>query len=176
MDLDARHLRTAFGSFVTGVTIVTVGGPVPHAMTANSFTSVSLAPALLLVCVAKDASMHHRLETQEHLGISVLGEGHHREARWFADPTRPRGPAQFADVPTEIGPRTGVPLISAAIATFECRRREMYWGGDHSIVLAEVIDAASPHPDPSALVCLRGKLHRWSARSPVGLEEDSWAT
>jgi len=55
---DSKLLRRTFGTFATGVTVVTVGGVSPHGMTANSFTAVSLDPPLVLICVERDAIMH----------------------------------------------------------------------------------------------------------------------
>lgn len=135
----AAELRAAFGAFATGVTVVTVGGPDARGMTANAFTSVSLDPALLLVCVDRSATMHAALRAGELFAISVLGAGQERIARHFADPRRPDGLAQFDPVPWSPGPRTGAPLLDGALAWFECRLWRCYDGGDHSIVVGRLL-------------------------------------
>ncbi|MBM2620112.1 flavin reductase family protein [Actinoplanes sp. LDG1-06] len=139
--MERRALRKAYGAFATGVTVVTVGGAAPHGMTANSFTSVSLDPPLVLVCVDRTAQMHGRIDTEPVFGVSVLAAEHDKLARHFADPDRPEGAPQFDGVDWEPGPRTGVPLISRALAWFECEVARRYDGGDHTIVLGRLLTA-----------------------------------
>src|SRR5262245_22681639 len=114
--MEQQRLRQALGSFATGVTVVTVGGGSPHGMTANSFTSVSLDPPLVLVCVERDAVMHARLEQAGTFGISVLAYQQQAVARHFADRRRPLGQAQFDPVDWHPGPVTATPLIAGAVA------------------------------------------------------------
>jgi len=136
---DTKTLRQTFGSFATGVTVVTVGGPVPHGMTANSFTAVSLEPALLLVCVERGAIMHDALATAGRFAVSVLGAGHGSLARYFADRDRPVGAEQFAAVDWYPGEHSGAPLIAGALAHFECTVWRSYDGGDHTIFLGKLL-------------------------------------
>ncbi|AGL16722.1 flavin reductase family protein [Actinoplanes sp. N902-109] len=136
---DLRSLRHTFAAFATGVTVLTVGGPRPHGMTANSFTSVSLEPPLVLVCVDRRAVMHQRVLDAGAFAVSVLAAGQHAVARHFADSRRPLGLAEFDGVAWEPGPATGAPLIGGAPAVFECALRDTYDGGDHSIVLGELL-------------------------------------
>lgn len=156
-----RALRRVFGTFATGVTVMTVGGDEPHGMTANSFTSVSLDPPLVLVCVDRTTIMHRFLDTAAYFGISVLAAGHAGLARYFADSRRPVGPAEFAQVATIAGERTGVPLIPDALAWFECEQWRRYDGGDHTIVVGRLLSTALPGED-EALLFHRGRLR------PVG--------
>jgi flavin reductase (DIM6/NTAB) family NADH-FMN oxidoreductase RutF len=156
-----RALRRVFGTFATGVTVMTVGGAEPHGMTANSFTSVSLDPPLVLVCVDRTTIMHRCLETAAHFGISVLTVGQAGLARYFADPRRPVGSAEFARVAAVAGERTGVPLISDALAWFECEQWRRYDGGDHTIVVGRLLTTALPG-EADALLFHRGRLR------PVG--------
>ncbi|MBQ0988638.1 flavin reductase family protein [Micromonospora sp. PSH03] len=135
----SKLLRRAFGTFATGVTVVTVGGATPHGMTANSFASVSLDPPLVLVCVSRDAIMHQILTEAGTLGISVLGHRQEKVARHFADRWRPLGLAQFGSVEWTPGSVTGAPLIDDAVAHFECRVWRTYDGGDHTIFLSSVV-------------------------------------
>jgi flavin reductase (DIM6/NTAB) family NADH-FMN oxidoreductase RutF len=145
--VDGRTLRDALGMFATGVTVVTVGEPAAHGMTANSFTAVSLSPPLLLVCVHRQASMHGLLDQGTAFGISVLAEDQHDLAGHFSDRHRPAGMAQFHGTATVPGPRTGVPLIARAVAHFECEVRQRHGAGDHTIVVGGVLS-----------------LHRWGGR------------
>ncbi|UQX05483.1 flavin reductase family protein [Streptomyces sp. RerS4] len=143
MDLDdRRQLRGAFGTFATGVTIVTVGGDIPRGMTANSFTSVSLSPPLLLVCVDKDADMHRSLERSATFGVSVLGDGQEAVARHFADHSRPVGAGQFDSVDWRPGRTCDAPLITGASAHFECEKWRVYDAGDHTIFLGRLLRAS----------------------------------
>jgi flavin reductase (DIM6/NTAB) family NADH-FMN oxidoreductase RutF len=137
--VDTRLLRRALGAFATGVTVVTVGGGTPHGMTANSFTSVSLDPPLVLVCVDRSAVMHRGLLAGGLFGVSVLAAGQEGLARHFACRSRPLGLAQFADIGWRPGPRTGAPLLDGALARIECALWRTYDGGDHTIFLANLL-------------------------------------
>ena len=116
--VDSTLLRRALGAFASGVTVVTVGGEHPHGMTANSFTSVSLDPPLVLVCVGRSAVMHAKMAGAGTFGVSVLAAHHERVGRHFADRTRPLGAAQFDAVDWLPGRLTGVPLIDGALVIF----------------------------------------------------------
>lgn len=109
--LDEKQLRGTFGAFPTGVTVVTVGGDAPRGMTANSFTSVSLAPPLVLFCVNKDAVMHRSLDQSSTFSVSVLGAGQEVVARHFANRSRPAGAGQFESVDWTPGRVGDAPLI-----------------------------------------------------------------
>jgi flavin reductase (DIM6/NTAB) family NADH-FMN oxidoreductase RutF len=129
--------------FATGVTVVTctVHG-VDHAMTANAFTSVSLDPLLVLVCVEKAARFHDAVLAAGAWGVSVLAESARDAAQWFATPGRPlKGQlARFAHVR---GENTGAPLLVGALSTLECRTWATYDGGDHTIVVADVLSVTT---------------------------------
>lgn len=137
---DRKALRTVLGAFATGVTVVTAeGDDAPHGMTANAFTSVSLDPPLVLVCVDHDAVMHQVLSTTGHFGVSVLAGEQEAIARHFADRWRVLGAAEFDAVDWQPGPLTGVPLISDALASLECQVWRSYDGGDHTIFLGRLL-------------------------------------
>ncbi|MFF9347139.1 flavin reductase family protein [Streptomyces sp. NPDC014734] len=164
---EERRLRRAFGSFPTGVTVVTVGGDVPRGMTANSFTSVSLDPPLVLVCVAEEARMRSSLAAAPVFAVSVLGADQEHVARHFADRSRPPGAGQFDAVDWFPGPVTGAPVLAGAAAHFECRAWRTYDGGDHILHVGRVL-AWEENPDRDALLFHRGRLGRLggSGRSP----------
>jgi flavin reductase (DIM6/NTAB) family NADH-FMN oxidoreductase RutF len=157
---DTKLLRRTFGSFATGVTVVTVGGVRPHGMTANSFTSVSLEPPLVLICVDRDAVMHRRL-TIGFFGVSVLAAHQEPVARHFADRWRPLGAAQFDDVEWSPGQVTGVPLMSGALARLECELWRTYEGGDHTIFIGRLLSLELPvDTDQDALLFYQGKFRQ----------------
>lgn len=148
--IDPRWFRDAVGRFATGVTVVTtVVDGVHHAMTANSFTSVSLDPVLVLVAVDRAARFHDSVVGAGVYGVSVLAASQEATARWFADRGRPRDDTQFADHPYSVGPATGVVLFDGALATLECRVHAVHGAGDHSLVVGEVVAlTAAPAGDP----------------------------
>jgi flavin reductase len=157
--VDTTLLRRALGAFATGVTVVTVGGDTPHGMTANSFTSVSLDPPLVLISVGRGAVMHDILDESGHFAVSVLGAHQEPVARHFADRRRPLGIAQFDAVDWLPGPFTGAPLIDGAIAHFECDLWRSYDGGDHTIFIGKLLSLDRPS-DHEALLFFNGRFRQ----------------
>jgi flavin reductase (DIM6/NTAB) family NADH-FMN oxidoreductase RutF len=156
VDAFAQALRR----FATGVTVVTctVDGE-DHAMTANAFTSVSLEPLVVLVCVEKVTRFHEAVLTAGTWGVSVLDESARQAATWFATRGRPLE-RQFARFPHTRGDHTGAPLLIGALSTLECRTRATYDGGDHTIVVGDVLSVATAHPDRGPLLYYEGDYHR----------------
>lgn len=134
---DTQTMRRVMGRFATGITVVTVGGAKRHGMTANSFTSVSLDPPLVLVCVRRTGHLHAALEETKSFAVSMLAAHQEREARIFADSRRPRL-EEFAAVEVAPGPYSGAPLFADALAWLECELVTIYEGGDHSIFIGQV--------------------------------------
>lgn len=128
----------ACAKFPTGVTILTVldAEGSPHGMTASSFTSVSLEPPLVLVCVDHGASVLAHLRRAQHIGINILSEEQQDLSAHFAR----RGHDRFDGVEWQAG-RGGVPLLPGALAWFECSIHRMVDAGDHTILITEVLDA-----------------------------------
>ena len=153
---DARTLRDALGCFATGVTVVTTmtaeGEPV--GLTANSFTSVSLDPPLLLVCIAKSSSSLKTLESAERFAVNVLHIGQQPVSNLFAKP----GQDRFAETPWQQG-QHGSPLLTGALANFECARFDMHDGGDH-IILVGKVERAKYEPRRDPLLYFKGKYRR----------------
>ena len=148
--VDVSAFRKALGSFPTGVTVVTVasGDGTMHGMTVNSFSSVSLEPMLVLVCLNETSRAVSLIERAGAFGVNVLSAGQRDISSWFANRHRPAGPAMFDGVPLEPGV-TGCPVLAGAAASFECRLRHSYRAGDHLIVLGEVVALAHrPHLEP----------------------------
>lgn len=162
---DITLLRRTFGAFATGVTVVTVGGEEPHGMTANSFTSVSLDPPLVLVCVDLNAIMHDALQRAGTFAVSVLNAEQEPVARHFAG-RRPLGVEQFRTVDSTPGALCGAPLIADAAAHFECKLWRMYDGGDHTIFIGRLLAMAGT-ADGDVLVFHRGRFGRLEPRVGV---------
>ncbi|MFH8345499.1 flavin reductase family protein [Streptomyces sp. NPDC018045] len=154
-----RHLRDVLGTFATGIVVLTAGRTEPRGMTANSFTSVSLDPPLVLVCVARTAALHDLVLTEKGFAVSVLSADQEPVARRFADRARPRGAREFEAVETAPGVHTGAPLLPGALAWLECRLTAVHDGGDHSIMLGAVL-AADRSAQESALLYHGGGFRR----------------
>jgi flavin reductase (DIM6/NTAB) family NADH-FMN oxidoreductase RutF len=154
--VDADAFRRAVGHFATGVTVVTarVDG-IDHAMTASAFTSVSLDPVLVLVCVDKEARFRDAVLESGEWGVSVLSVAGRQAAEWFATKGRPLV-GQLDRYPHRRGRATDVALLDGAVAWLEVRSTAVYDGGDHDIVVGEVIDIATGDRDAAALVYHRG--------------------
>jgi flavin reductase (DIM6/NTAB) family NADH-FMN oxidoreductase RutF len=158
--LDRKQLRGVLGRFATGITVVSATGPHgPHGMTANSFTSVSLDPPLILVCVKRTAVMHATLLAAGAFAVSVLAAGQEQAARYFADHSRPRDEHEFDVVGSEPGARSGAPVLTGSLAWLECALAAVHDGGDHSIFLGEVLDAGCDER-AGALLFYTGGFHR----------------
>lgn len=137
--VETGEFRSVMGRFVTGVTVVTVLDRTgPHGITVNSFTSLSLDPPMIMVCLRRAGRGAAVLRRSAHFGVSILGAHQEPLGRLFARADRPAGAAAFDDVPhrTGIG---GVPLIDGAAAQLECRVHQRIRAGDHLMCLAEVV-------------------------------------
>ncbi len=134
-DVDGRALRTAFGSYPTGVTVVTTlddhGRPV--GFTANSFTSVSIDPPMLLVCPARRLSCFDAFRHARHFAVNVLAADQQALSQHFASYRGDR----FADVRWR-GDAAGSPCLDDVAARFSCRTARCLPAGDHVILLGEV--------------------------------------
>jgi flavin reductase (DIM6/NTAB) family NADH-FMN oxidoreductase RutF len=159
--IDARVLRSVCGLYVTGVTVITTGDELNAAgTTVNSFTSVSLDPPLILFCLHKESRLRDVLKESGMFVVNLLAEQQEPVSRAFAR----RDTAEFATVEhhRSVG---GVPILSEAMAFLECRQAGEIDGGDHVIVLGEVIDLGVLDPDPSPLVFFRGLLGALESRA-----------
>ncbi|RUW99479.1 flavin reductase [Mesorhizobium sp. M8A.F.Ca.ET.059.01.1.1] len=134
---DSGEFRRALGSFLTGVTIVTTIGPEgePRGFTANSFTSVSLDPPLVLVCIAHKALGHPVFATSKSFAINILNEGQKAASGIFAS----KAADKFASVAWRPG-RTGSPVLDGSVACFDCDMERLVDAGDHSILIGRVRD------------------------------------
>ncbi len=148
--LDSRSFRNALGRFASGVTVVTtvVDGE-DHALTASAFSSVSLEPPLVLVCVDHKNRFHDAVTTSGVWAISMLPESAQDAATWFATRGRPLI-GQLHKVDHHRGAVTGAALLDDALAWLECRTWRLHDGGDHSIIIGEVVwaDVSTACDDP----------------------------
>jgi flavin reductase (DIM6/NTAB) family NADH-FMN oxidoreductase RutF len=136
---DPVEFRRVLARCATGVVVVTVAfDGVDHAMTANSFTSVSLDPPLVLVCVERRSRFHSAVTRANSWAVSILGGDSRDAASWFATRGRPlRG--QFSGYPTTRGSASGALLLDDALGRMECVTEAIHPGGDHDIVVGRVV-------------------------------------
>jgi len=136
--------------YATGVVVVTTcADGVDHAMTANSFTSVSLAPPLVLVCVDRDSRFDEAIASTNCWAVSILPEGAAEVARWFATRGRPLQ-NQFEGVPATRG-HDGALLVDGALGHLECTTERLEPAGDHDILLGRVTHLHRPPPDSAKM-------------------------
>ena len=155
MTLDDRAFRQALGRFAAGVTVVTtVTAGEDHALTASAFTSVSLDPPLVLVCVDRKNRFHDAVLASGVWAVSVLAEPAQAAATWFATRGRPLE-GKLDKVEHWRGELTGAALLGDAIAWLECRTWRVYDGGDHTIVVGQVIGAAVTDVEDDPLLYYR---------------------
>ncbi len=144
--LDPAQFREAMARFASGVTVVTTRGSSqkPVGFTASAFASLSLAPPLVAVCLDRRADSFPVFRDASHMAISMLARGQDDIARRFAT----RGADKFGGGPTIEGEVTGLPLVPGAIAHLECRMHAQLDGGDHIILVGEVLRASSVDAEP----------------------------
>ncbi len=135
----AAAFRRATARYATGIAVVTtLADGVDHAMTANSFTSVSLDPLLALVCVERDSRFHGAVLAAGAWAVSFLPEGHEGTARWFATRGRPLA-GQFDRVATRRA-ANGCLLLTDGLAALELRTEQVVRAGDHDILIGAVTE------------------------------------
>jgi flavin reductase len=156
---DAAGLRKVLGRFPTGVTVVTAHAGAPCGMTANAFTSVSLDPPSILVCIHRNAAIYQAVRKTGSFAVSVLSAAQEDVARHFADHSRPRGEAEFDTVSWSPAPLTGTPVLDGSLAWLDCALTTSYDGGDHEIFLGQVL-ASGFGSARDALVFFGGSFHQ----------------
>jgi flavin reductase (DIM6/NTAB) family NADH-FMN oxidoreductase RutF len=137
--VDQRHFRRVAGRFTTGISVAATRHlEIDHAMTVSAFNSVSLDPLLVLICVEKVTRFYEAVLGSGSWAISMLSDDAQDVAGWFAEKARPTD-GQMADYAHRPGPVTGMPVLDRAMAVIECRTRAVYDGGDHDILLGDVV-------------------------------------
>ena len=154
---EPRILRDALGCFATGVTVVTTINEAgePLGLTANSFTSVSLDPPLILFALARKSANLAAFEQAGRFAVNVLHIGQQPVGGRFAS----RDVARFDGVDWAVRGEGGSPILAGSLASFDCRTHAVHDGGDHLIFVGHVDHAwFEPHRDP--LLYFRGKFRR----------------
>ncbi len=153
-DAQRRRLRDVLGTFATGVTVVTARNDagVPVGITVNSFTSVSLEPPLVLWCLGRGSSVQDAFTTGSHFAVNVLNGSQEALAKRFANKQLDQF-ADLEDIEQGIG---GVPLLPDCIGQLQCVQRHALDGGDHLILVGEVL-AIAEHPG-APLLFHRGRF------------------
>ena len=152
---EADEFRQVLGRFATGVTIITaMDDEEPVGVAANSFTSVSLDPPLVLFCVARTSSTWPRIDRARKFAVNILGEHQEELCRLFSK----KGADRFGQTDWHPGVG-GSPVLHDVIAYLDCEFWAEYDGGDHIIVVGRVLDLGTPH-DAGPLLFFRGKYGR----------------
>ena len=158
---DEDHYRAVVSRFVTGVTVMTSldASGQPHGMTANAVSSLSLDPLLVLVCVERTTTMAEVVVGGGVFALSVLAADQVELSDRFADVDRGFGVEEFDGVSTHAGV-TGAPLLDGATAWLDCQLHGVAEGGDHLIVIGEVL-SAEPGEATDALLYTPTGYDRW---------------
>jgi flavin reductase (DIM6/NTAB) family NADH-FMN oxidoreductase RutF len=155
MPVDKALFRQVAGSFASGVTVITTGFDGRyHGMTASAFCSLSLDPLQIIVCVDRSAHTLPLLQESGCFNVNILGSAQEDLSRIFASKDAPQR-ATFEGIDHTLT-KQGVPLLTGAIATFQCRVAQQFDGGDHIIVVGEVEDA-SVEDGQDPLLYFRGR-------------------
>ena len=134
-----KEFRGALGAFATGVTVITTqGAEHAYGMTANAFSSVSLDPPLVLVCIITGTEGAATIARNAAFAVNILSAEQEAISRYFASRDRPRGRDAFAQVPhrREV---TGSPILDGVAAYLDCRLAASHEAGDHVIFIGEVL-------------------------------------
>ncbi|RAH98933.1 nitrilotriacetate monooxygenase [Acuticoccus sediminis] len=167
---DPKTLRRALGDFATGVCVVTAE-PSPGTrigMTVNSFSSVSLDPPLVLFCVANTANGLEGWRSAGHYAVNVLADNQIHISNRFARSSTDKWEGFAADPGV-----TGAPLISGAIAHFECTPEHQYPGGDHTIFVGRVVAFDRPRPNAEPLVFHQGRYRELTHQHDIAVPADA---
>jgi flavin reductase (DIM6/NTAB) family NADH-FMN oxidoreductase RutF len=139
------EFRRACGRFATGVTIATVldASGTPHGLTVSSFTSVSLEPPLVLICLGHAVTIIDSFRAASHFGINVLSAAQQDLSDRFAR----KGHDRFNGIPWTPG-ETGVPLLPGVLAAIECAVEQRVTSGDHDILIGRMVRAQVAEGEP----------------------------
>ncbi|GIN93852.1 flavin reductase [Siminovitchia terrae] len=153
--MESREFRNTLGHFATGVTVITTTNGMENiGLTANAFSSVSLEPPLILVCIDKKASSIEALKKDRPFVVNILQQEQEAECWGFAK----RGQDKFAGVSYTIS-EDGVPMLQGNLATIECRVDEIFEGGDHYIITGKV-KKANYDKEKNPLLFFRGEIRK----------------
>lgn len=155
----SSQLRNVLGAFTTGVTIITTGrGDRASGMTANAFSSVSLDPPLVLVCIKQGGRACRDLAVGGRFAVNILSADQEALSVRFASRERLRGSEAFRDVPHRLA-ASGLPILEGVAAYLDCQTVASHKAGDHIIFIGEVTDLGA-RPDAAPLVFHGGRYVR----------------
>ena len=158
MSIEPQELRRVMGHFATGVTVITTkdkdGGP--NGLTANAFMSLSLNPPLVIISVDKNATCYSCFEIQNGFTVNFLSEDQEEISRRFAT----KGADKFSGLKWHAG-ANGAAVIDGALGFVECRITQCHDGGDHTIVVGEIVNVAADGDRP--LLFFKGMYQRLPA-------------
>ncbi len=143
------------GHFATGVTVITTKDKAgtPIGLTANAFTSLSLNPPLVLICIDKTVQCYSCFEESKVFAVNLLSEEQEEISRRFAT----KGIEKFTGIKWHRG-ENGIALLDGAMGYVECKILRSYEGGDHTIYLGEIVNATASGDRP--LIFFKGRYHR----------------
>ena len=149
-DNEVRTLRNAMGNFATGITVITAVDEQgePKGMTVNSFSSVSLEPALISWCVGQESRLFELFRHTNHFAVNILHSGQQSLSQLFAGPEENK----FDRISWYPG-INGVPLLNDCASVFQCEVEHRYPGGDHTILVGRVLDFSSIPMAPLIFHC-----------------------
>lgn len=159
-ELDVARLKAVMSHFATGVTIVAgIESDEPTGFTAQSFHSVSMDPPLILVCPSKTVASWPRIRDAGKFCVSILGRDQEAVCMTFASKT----PDKFTDVGWKPAPVTGAPMLDGAMAWIDCVLDAEHDGGDHTIVVARVVDVEINEVPQEPLLFYRAGFGRFES-------------
>ena len=135
MSISKEEFRAALGRFASGVTVVTTKDKEGflHGLTVSAFSSVSLQPSLILVCIEKTAGSHHAFENGSAFVVNILHEDQQNISNHFAS----KIPDKFTGVNYRLGIED-LPVLNDALVNLECRQTQAHDAGDHTIYIGEI--------------------------------------
>ena len=144
-EFSGPDFRNALGAFATGITVITTKGiDHPFGMTANAFSSVSLDPPLVLICVISGTYGAETIQRNGVFAVNILGSDHEPISRYFSSKDRPRGAEAFDEIPHTFAV-TGAPILEGAAGYLDCRVHAMHEAGDHLVFIGEVVALGHDH-------------------------------
>ncbi|MBN8870562.1 MAG: 3,4-dihydroxy-2-butanone-4-phosphate synthase [Solirubrobacterales bacterium] len=161
----SRELRSILGHFATGVTVLTTTDQdgEPCGTTANAFTSVSLNPPLILICLARESAALEAIRTRGGFVANILADGQQDHSNWFAR----KGVRLKPELHEFTEGRLGLPVLSGTVAHLECEVERIDAGGDHEILLGRVVSHGRHQDPPDPLLFYQGSYHSLDRPQPA---------
>lgn len=170
MIVDSQAFRAVMGRFATGVTVVTsCQGNYRYGITVNAFTSLSLDPPLVLICIERNSRVHQILLESRIFAVNLLSAEQEELSRCFASTSELRY-NDFCEAPSH-AESTGAPVLEGTLGFLDCRVVDVFPGGDHSIFVGHVealssVDASGGEP-PEPLLYFRSRYLRSQSAAPT---------